>query len=168
MHSTQADIEEFRRQLGKGSIQKAYKTILSFMTRLRTRFANKYPDIGVSGLYQGYLDMTYFALVPPSLKRCNLKVAIVFNYSSFRFEAWLAGRNRNVQQKYWKLLRDSHWAKYRLVTPAAGIDAIVECCLASDFDFDNPDALSSRIEKTTAAFLEDIERFLLEPERGRR
>ena len=160
MHSIQEDMEELRKQLGKGAIQKAYGALLSYMMGLRTHFVNKYGDPAVSGLYQGYMDMTYFALFPPSLKRRDLKVAIVFNYDAFRFEAWLSARNRKVQRQYWELFRDSHWAEYRVVTPAGGIDSIIECDLAKDFDFGNPDALTSRIENATAAFIANVERFL--------
>ena len=81
MHPIQADAKELRRQLEQGAIQRAYKALLSYMMGLRTRFENSYGDSAVSGLYQGYLDMTYFALFPPSLKQRDLKVAIVFNLS---------------------------------------------------------------------------------------
>jgi hypothetical protein len=46
------------------------------------------------------------------------------------------------------------------VTPARGIDSIVECDLARDFDFSDPDGLTSRVEVATAAFISDIEAFL--------
>ena len=160
MHSIQEDIEDLKRQLEKGSIQKAYRALLSYMMELRTRFVNKYGDPAVSGLYQGCMDMTYFALYPPSLKRLDLKVAIVFNYDAFKFEAWLAARNRKVQRQYWELFKDSHWAEYRVVAPAGGIDSIIECDLARDFDFSNPDALTARIENGISAFINDIESFL--------
>ena len=81
MHSINNDLREFRKQLEKGAIQNAYKALLSYMMRLRTHFKNN--DYAVSGLYQGYMDMTYFALFPSSLKQRNLKIAIVFNYASF-------------------------------------------------------------------------------------
>ena len=106
--------------------------------------------------------MTYFALFPPSLKHRDLKIAVVFIYDAFRFEAWLAGGNRKVQRQYWELFRDSQWPEYRVVTPARGIDLIVECDLAKDFDLSDPDALTSSIETATVAFIDDIERFLSE------
>ena len=37
------------------------------------------------------------------------------------------------------------------------MDSILECDLASDVDLDDPDALTSNIEATTAAFVRDIE-----------
>ena len=161
MHSIREDMEEFRGQLRNGSIQRAYTALLSYMLGLRTHFKNSYPDSAVSGLYQGYMDMTYFALFPPPLKRRNLKIAIVFNYEAFRFEAWLAGSNRKVQRQYWELFRDSQWTDYRVVAPARGIDSIVECDLARDFDLSDPDALTSTIEAATAVFIGDMERFLM-------
>jgi len=90
----------------------------------------------------------------------NAQVAIVFNYDAFGFEAWLAGRNWKVQRQYWELFKDSQWPAYRVVTPAKGIDSILECDLATDLDLDAPDALTASIETATVAFIDDIERFL--------
>lgn len=86
-------MQELQGQLRNGAIQRAYRALLSYMMELRIRFKNKYPDSSVSALYQGYMDMTYFAVSPPSLKQRDLKIAIVFNYEAFRFEAWLSGRS---------------------------------------------------------------------------
>ena len=160
MDSMHEDMNELRQHLRSGSIQKAYRALLGYMMDLRKHFQKRHPDYSVSGLYQGYLDMTYFAVVPPSLKRRGLKIAIVFNYGAFRFEAWLAGSNRQVQQKYWELFKDTPWAEYRVVPPAVGVDSIVECDLAEDFDFRDPDTLTSAIEKKAAKFTKDLERFL--------
>ena len=160
MHSTREDMEEFRGLLEKGSIQRAYRALLSYMMGLRRHLKNSVASSTVSGLYQGYMDMTYFALFPSSLRHRNLKIAIVFNYDAFRFEAWLAGGNREVQRQYWELFKDGHWPEYRVATPAKGVDSNLECDLASDFDLDDPDALTLSIETTTVAFIDDIEEFL--------
>ncbi|HOJ00053.1 MAG TPA: hypothetical protein PLL88_00425 [Anaerolineaceae bacterium] len=162
MSSIQTDMDSFQSQLVKGSIQRAYRALLAYMLALRSQFASKYGEPAVSALYQGYMDMTYFALFPPSLKCLDLKIAIVFNYDAFRFEAWLAARNRKVQRQYWELFKNNDWAEYRVVAPAAGIDSILECDLAKDFDLSKPDALTSSIEMTTVAFIDKIERFLSE------
>ena len=160
MPSIQKDMQELRRQLQSGSIQRAYRGLLRYMGDLRTHLKSKYPTYSVSGLYQGYFDMTYFALVPPSLAPRGLKIAIVFNYGAFRFEAWLAAANRQVQRRYWELLKDARWAAYRVVAPAAGVDSIIECDLADEFDLGDPDALTAAIEKKVAKFTKDVERVL--------
>ena len=164
MQSIQDDVNNLRGQLGIGSIQKAYRALLDYMMDLRTHFKNRYPSCSISGLYQGYMDMTYFAIVPPSFKHRDLKVAIVFNYEAFRFEAWLAGTNRQVQRKYWELFRDSRWAEFRVVTPAKGVDSIIECNLAEDFDFGDLDSLTASIEAKAVQFIDDIEKFLSDHE----
>ena len=162
MHSIQEDMDEFKGQLRNGSIQRAYYTLLSYMMGLRTHFKENYPSYAVSGLYQGYMDMTYFAILPPSLKQRELKIAIVFNYEAFRFEAWLAGSNRKVQQHYWELVRNSRWDEYRVVTPAKGVDSIIECNLAEEIDFDDLESLTASIKENTAEFVDHIESFLSE------
>lgn len=159
MHSTRKDIDEFRRLLKKGSIQRAYRAVLSTLMGLRAHFESS-AGLAVSGLYQGSMDMSYFAVFPPSLRRRNLKIAIVFDYSTFRFEAWLAARNRQVQRQYWELIKGGQWPGYRVSTPGKGVDSILECDLASDFDLDDTGALTSTIETKTKAFIRDIEGYL--------
>ncbi len=109
MNSIREDFETFRRQLEKGPVKRAYRALLAYMLGLRNHFKNGDPGYAVSGLYQGYMDMTYFALFPPKLKSRGLKIAIVFNYEAFRFEAWLSGKNQAVQRQYWELFREGRW-----------------------------------------------------------
>jgi len=162
MTSIQQDMEELRRQLDKGAIKRAYRVLLTYMMSLRLHFEKQHPDSAVSGLYQGYMDMTYFALFPPSLKQRDLKIAIVFNYDAFRFEVWLSPRNRNAHRQYWDLFKDSEWPAYRVVPPEKEADSIVECDLTQAVDFSDMEALTSSIETGTAAFIDAMERFLAE------
>ncbi len=157
MHLIRKDMKEFHEQLRNGAIQRAYKGLLSYIMGLRTHFKNKYPDFSVSALYQGYMDMTYFAISPPSLKQRNLKIAIVFNYEASRFEAWLSGKNRKVNRQYWELLKDRKWSEYRIVTPAKGVDSIIEYDIAQGFDLSDSDALTANIEGSTSMFIKNIE-----------
>jgi hypothetical protein len=160
MSSIQHDMAEFEKQLESGAVQRAYRALYSYLMGLRAHFKNAHPHYVVTGLYPGYLDMTYFALIPPSLKSRDLKIAIVFNYHAFRFEAWLSATNRKVQKEYWELLKDNEWPGYRVVAPAPGVDSILECDLAEDFNLDEPEALTAQIDKAATAFIDDIERFL--------
>lgn len=79
MTTTQKELEMFRQALQKGSLQKVYRELISFMMNLRMRFVENYGEPDVSGMYQGYMDMTYFACFTPMLKSLGLKAAIVFN-----------------------------------------------------------------------------------------
>jgi hypothetical protein len=128
---------------------------------LRTHLNNKYPDYFVSGsIYYGYMDMTYFSFFPESIKQRKLKVAIVFLHESFRFEVWLAGYNKQVQSKYWKLFKESDWNQYPLVSTTKGADSIMECILVDNPDFSDLEALANQIEAATLRFIKDVESFL--------
>ena len=143
-------------------MQRAYTAILAYMSRLRTDFAGASDGSAVSGLYQGTFDMTYFALLPAAFKARDLKLAIVFDYSSFRFQVWLAARNRSVQRRYWTLLSRHDWEQYPLVEPGAGVDAITVFDVGDALELQDPGRLTSRIESAVSAFAGDLERFLAE------
>ena len=154
-------VDEYRKQLKKGYIQKAYKGLIEYIMGLKSYFKNKYPNYFVSGsIYYGYMDMTYFSFIPESLKHRKLKVAIVFNYETFRFEVWLAGYNKQVQNKYWNLFKDSDWNKYRIVSTTIGFDSILEYILVDNPDFSDLDNLTKQIEKGTLKFIKDVYKFL--------
>ncbi len=163
MGSFHEDMTEYRQQLEKGAIQVAYKGLMEYMMGLKTYLQNKYPDHYVSGsIYYGYMDMTYFSFIPGSLKNLKLKIAIVFLHETFKFEVWLAGVNKQVQQKYWLLFQESDWNKYHLVPSTQGMDSIIEHVLVVDPDFSDLDAMTDRIEQGTLSFIRDIESFLSE------
>jgi hypothetical protein len=161
MESFNEYVDEYRKQLEKGAIKKAYKGLMEYIMDLRTHFKNKYPDYFVSGsIYYGTMDMTYFSFFPKSFKNQKLKIAIVFIHDTFRFEAWLAGYNKQVQLKYWKLFTESDWNKYHLVSTTKGVDSIIECILVDNPDFSNLDNLTKQIEGEALKFIRDVERFL--------
>ena len=161
MESFNEYINEYKKQLKQGAIQKAYQGLMEYIMSLRTHFNSKYPNYFVSGsVYQGYMDMTYFSFIPESLKNRKLRIAIVFSYNTFRFEVWLAGYNKQVQSKYWKLFKESGWNKYRLVSPQKGVDSIVEHTLVENPDFSELDTLTTQIESGALLFIKDVEEFL--------
>ena len=154
-------MNEYKKQMKKGDIIKAYKGLMEYIMYLRTYFKNKYPDYFVSGnIYYGYMDMTYFSFIPKSLKDRKLKIAIVFLHETIRFEAWLAGYNKQVQTKYWKLFKESGWNKYRFVSTTKGEDSILEHTLVEKPDFSDLDSLTIQIEKAALEFIKNIEGFL--------
>ena len=162
MRSFHEYVNEYRKQLQQGAIQKAYKGLMEYIMDLRTHFLNKYPDYFVSGLYHGYMDMTYFSFIPESLQRRKLKIAIVFIHDTFRFEVWLAGYNKNIQTKYWKLVKESKWNKYRIPSTTKGTDSIIENILVDNPDFSDLATLTQQIETGTLEFIKDVENFLSE------
>ena len=155
------NMKEYKNQLEKGTIIKAYRGLMEYISALRTHFKKEFPDYSVSGsIYQGYMDMTYFAVFPPLLKLRKLKIAIVFLHEAFRFEAWLSSVNKTVQAKYWNLVREQAWNKYRIPPTIKGIDSIVEYVIVEKPSFRDLDALTKQIEQGTLEFIKDVETFL--------
>jgi len=161
MAATQNQMSEFKELLATGTIQKAYQELVSYMMGLKNTLSQKYSESFSTGsLYQGYMDMSYFAFTPEILRALGLKIAIVFVYEPFRFEVWLAANNKKIQKKYWNLIRERSWDKYRVVPAIQGYDSILEHVLVDDPDFSDPQALSRLIEDGLIAFIHDIESFL--------
>lgn len=160
MPSFQEFIPVYRQQMELGAVPKVYRGILDTLFGLRKHFTIHFPQYNVpGGLYQGYMDMSYFSLFPEALKKRNLKIALVFLHESFRFEVWLAGVNKQVQGEYWRIFRESGWDKYRLVPTIEGQDSILECILVETPDFSDIDRLTTQIEQGVHQFIEDIEEF---------
>jgi hypothetical protein len=161
MESFHEYMNEYRKQIQKGVISKAYKGLMKYILDLKTYLKDKHPDYFVSGsIYFGYMDMTYFSFYPKSLGDKKLKVAVVFLHESMRFEVWLAGANKQVQSKYWKLFKERDWNKYHIVSTTKGADSILEHIVADNPDFRDLDALTKQIERETMKFIKDVESFL--------
>jgi len=162
MSSFHKSIIEFRQQLEKGAIIEAYSGLMAYFRDLRSHFQKNYPDYSVpSNIYYGYLDMTYFSIIPSNLKPHNLKVAVVFVYGQFRFEVWLSGVNRKVQEEYWHLIKDSGWDLYHLSPDPKRLDYILDQVLVEVPDFVDLGTLTEEIESGTNQFINNVEDFLL-------
>ena len=158
-------MNEYKEQIQKGAIVDAYRGLMEYIMSLRIYLSNKYPDYNVpSNIYFGYMDMTYFSIIPKSFKDKKLKIAIVFSYETFGFEVWLSAVNKNILTKYWNFMKNENWDKYRIVKPGKGIDSILEYNLVNNPDFSNLDALTKKIERGTLKFIKDVEEFLLKHE----
>lgn len=150
------DIREYTIQLRKGHIQRAYRGIVSFMAGLKASLEFTYPDCLSSAMYFGYMDMTYFAFTPPTLKDRKLKIAIVYLHEECRFELWLAAANRKIQAEYIELLRHKDLRGYSLSQAAPGVDAIIATTITDQIDFDHPEELKRLIEESTMEFSENV------------
>lgn len=152
--------EAYKQLLSEGRVQQAYRGIMQFMLQLQTRLKNEQPDFDVSGLYQGYMDMTYLSATPKTLAATGLKIAIVFLHESFCFQIWLGARNRPLQGKYIAYFRKNGWDPAEISKAGPGVDSIIENLLVINPDFENPQALSDQILASSLAFSNKIEAFL--------
>lgn len=161
MESMHEYMNEYKKQLKKGVIQKAYQGLIQYMMGLKKHFSNSYPDYSIPGsIYYGYMDMTYFSVIPRSLRDRDLKIAIVFVYEEFRFEVWLSGRNQKILEKYWKIFKESGWDRYKIAAQGKWADSVLEHVLVETPDFSDLETLTKQIDHGTLEFIRDIENFL--------
>ncbi len=158
MHTFDESMAEYRKQLQKGQLQTAYQGLMAYFRDLRSHFERAHPHYPPSAnIYYGYMDMTYFALFPESLKARKLKIPIVFVHDTFRFEVWLSGANRRAQSACWELLQEIGWNKYRLAKNPRTEDFVIAHILEEDPDFSDLTRLTGQIDAGTAAFIREIE-----------
>ena len=105
-------VSVYKELLDKGEVQVAYAELVKYIQRLKTTLSKKLDDeYSFGNVFQGYMDYTYFYISNDFLKNKNLKIGLVFNHNEVRFEIWLLGQTKDVQEKYWKLLKNTKWIK---------------------------------------------------------
>lgn len=155
----------YHEALNKGDIQKAYRSILSFIFELRTELEQKYPEYAISQVYQGYMDMSYFAITPPELRAKKLKIALVYLHEANRFELWLSANNRKLQKEWIDVLNQVENLDYRVSELGVGIDSIVEYIVHVSPNFEAKEALKQSLTINIDRFIKDMEG-LINPEQG--
>ncbi|NLB61520.1 MAG: hypothetical protein GX802_03710 [Clostridiales bacterium] len=145
-------IDDYTALLQNGELQAAYKGIMDYMSGLRNHFSD---FEAVGGIYQGYMDMTYFSLNTQELMGRGLKIAVVYLHDKKTFEVWLSARNREISNKYRTLIHSSKLHQ-PLFHEKENTDAIIEYTLTSTPDFDNQAVLTEEIIKGTREFAELI------------
>lgn len=160
MSSLSKSMQIYHEALDKGDIQKAYQAILAFMSELRSTLELKYPECVVSQIYQGAMDMSYFAITPKALRARKLKIALVYLHEANRFELWLSANNRSIQKQMIHYFNQIEEFDYRVSEFGVGIDSIVEWIVHVEPNFEAKTSLKSSLELNVLRFTNNIERFL--------
>ena len=156
-------MSDFKVQLNKGKIQRAYRYIFDIFADLGNELkSHKDKSISINSLYHGYLDMTYLPVMTELLRDNGLKIAVVFNYSLFQFEIWLSAINRKRRKEVLEIIANSKWNKYKTVENDANTDAIIELKINGIYEFGNKNRIVTLIAKETYAFISEIEKFIID------
>lgn len=153
-------ISEYHKQLQKGDILIAYDALVKFVMRIRTQCIKNHSNLySYTGILHGYMDYTYFYFTDDYLKSKKLKLGFVLNHVEMRFEIWLLGNTKAVQDAYWEMLRDSEWNAERNEKPQY---SILEAVISDEPDFDQLDVLEEILVKkmleTSTLIVSDLKR----------
>jgi len=146
-------INNYTQVLCQGEIRIAYREIMEFIGKLRADFIKKYSNYNVSGIYQGYMDMSFFSMTSDFLKEKGLKIVIVYLHEKGCFEAWISARNREIAKNYVSERLPNTLDEITLFHDPDNQDAIIESTLVSVPDFENQELLTEMIEQGVEAFI---------------
>jgi hypothetical protein len=143
----------YKELLAAGEVQVAYAQLVKYVQKLKTQLSKDLnQDFSVGNVFQGYMDYTYFYLTNNYLQSKKLKLGIIFNHKEANFEVWLLGQTKDVQEKYWNLLKGTKWIKVKEMPQYS----IFEVSLVKKPNFGNLDKLTEEIGKNFTTIATEI------------
>ena len=149
-------IDRYTTAVAQGDLTYAYHGILSALTRFKSAWESAHPQDTVGTLYQGYLDMSFVAVLPAALAEKRLKISLVYLHPSGSFTLWLIAGNRAIQKSVSDALRNVPLGEYTLTKLEPGVDAIIALDLPKPYAFDEPEQLTKDMLQAAEAFLADM------------
>jgi len=138
-----ACISLYKEQVNHGDIQKTYTFLLKYLMQVKASFEKAFSEEYACGYVSpGYMDYSYFSFFNDYLRDKKLRFGIVLNHHEMRFELWLMGQNKEIQNRYWDLFKTSTWNQDRTTKPQY---AELEIVLVDCPDFENIDTLTAII-----------------------
>lgn len=152
----------YKVQLNEGTIQKAYQSLMVFIMDLRNEMTKKYENKYIIGnISRGYMDFTYFPIVPTRIKPLKLKFVLYFIHQEMRFGISLSGQNKQIREHYRKIFSKRDFNKYLIPDANEDSYSVVNEILAENPDFDDLFQLNMQIERKAIEFIEDVTEMLV-------
>jgi len=156
-------VSHYKEQVGNSEIQKTYMFLLKYLKQVKAGFEKAFSkEYSCGNISPGYMDFSYFPFSNDYLKDKKLRFGIVLNHSDLRFELWLMGQNKEIQNSYWEIFETSPWNQGRITKPRY---SELEIVLVDNPDFEKIDNLTNGIVNRAAeeagrviAYLESLER----------
>ena len=79
---------------------RADRGILSALTQFKSAWEAAHSDDTVGALYQGYMDMSFVAVLPSSLAQRRLKISLVFLHERCFFAVVHCGQPRHPEARF--------------------------------------------------------------------
>ena len=155
-------ISFYKDQVNKSDIQKTYMFLLKYLMQVKASFEKSFSkEYSCGNVSPGYLDFSYFPFYNEYLRDKKLRFGIVLNHSEMRFEFWLLGQNKKIQDKYWNIIKASPWNQGRTTKPQY---SDLETILIDNPDFEKADELTANILKRAIVEVDRIVAYLMEQE----
>ena len=163
MSEINACISVYKEQIKSGEVQKAYSFLLKYVMQIKASFEKAFSkEYSCRNVSPGYMDYSYFPFANEYLRGKKLRFGIVLNHSEMRFEIWLMGQNKEIQDRYWDILKASKWNKARTERPQY---AELEIILIDNPNFEKIDELTDDVINRAVIEAEEIIAYLKKLER---
>jgi len=151
-------ISAYQQQIRKGDIQKTYSFLLKYVMQVKASLEKSFSqEYSFGNVSPGYLDFSYFPFYNDYLRDKKLRFGIVLNHGEMRFELWLMGQNKEIQDKYWNILKTSPWNQGRTEKPQY---AELEIVLTDNPDFEKIDEVTANILSKAAVEVDKVVAYL--------
>jgi hypothetical protein len=151
-------ISIYKEQIKNGKVQKAYTFLLKYIMQVKTSFEKSFSkEYSCGYVSPGYMDYSYFSFANEYLRGEKLRFGIVLNHSEMRFELWLMGQNKEIQNRYWDILKSSKWNESRTKKPQY---AELEIVLIDDPNFEKIDELTDDVINRAVTEAEEVIAYL--------
>ena len=156
-------VSAYQQQIRKGDIQKTYNFLLKYVMQVKTNIEKSFSkEYSFGNVFPGYLDFSYFYFSNDYLRNKKLRFGIVLNHREMRFELWLFGQNKKIQDRYWNILKTTPWNQGRTTKPQY---STLEVVLIDNPDFEKIDELTASILNRTIVEVDRVVAYLREQER---
>lgn len=151
-----ASVAAYSEAVAEGDLARAYRGILAALTQFKSAWEASHPEDTAGALYQGYMDMSFVAVLPAALAHKRLKISLVFLHDSGTFSLWLIAGNRAIQKSVSEALSRFPLGQYALTVLETGVDSIIALDLPKPYAFDEPDVLTANLVASAERFLADM------------
>ncbi len=149
-------IKEYQNIIQTTNLQKCYQEFIKFFRYLKIYLEKAMTDYKFTGnIVENNMDYSYFQFSNEELKNKGLKIVVVFVHKSCNYEVWLSGLNREIQVKYYNMLK-GNYGKYTLTTNPNGLDYILKNILINNSDYNDIDKLLIQIKSKIVNFITDV------------
>lgn len=160
MKFNQNYLNEYKNLIKNTDLQKGYQELIKLFRFLRIELEKELTEYTFSGnIVENNMDYSYFQLVDKRLKDLGIKIQVVFKHKDFRFEIWASGYNRQIQNKYYELLKNKN-LPYIFNDQPNRIDYILRYPLDENLDLSDGLGLVKGIKNSTIRFIGNINNLL--------
>jgi len=154
-------IQEYFYLLKNTKLQLGYQALLKFINQIRLDLMTQLPKYQFTKLVVNNLDYAYFQAADQRLTSKGLKIVVVFMHHEGNCQICLSGRNRQVQAKYFPLVR-ALFDQYELTNNPQKVDYIMRKVISfqsSEVDFSD---LQNQINCNVISFIRDVEEWFIQ------